>query len=340
MKAVVKQARGDGFVELCEVPEPELEDGSVILRVGAAGICGSDIQILHDRFQGYIVPVILGHEFAGTIESVGRGVSNLAPGDRVVSETHAIVCNECVYCRTGIYNLCPQRKGFGYGTNGAFAKLVRVRKAIVHILPEEIPVREAALLEPVSVALNALTRNSHVYPGESVLVIGPGPIGLFCLQVARLSGGRVTVVGTERSRPRLDLASRLGAVRTLVDRELGQGIEDGSLRNSFDVTVVAAGNAASFELGLRTTRAGGRVVYVGETTENASFPLSLIERKNITVHGSFSHNWPIWESAISLVQHGSIDVRSLITHEFGLSDWRTAFETAESRKGAKILLKP
>ena len=126
----------------------------------------------------------------------------------------------------------------------------------------------------------------------------------------------------------------------MVDGELGRGIEDGSLRNSFDVAVVAAGNAASFEQGLRATRAGGRVVYVGETTESASFPLSLIERRNITVHGSFSHNWPVWENAISLVQNGSIDVRSLITHEFGLPDWKSAFETAESRKGAKILLRP
>ncbi len=340
MKAVVKQARGDGFVELCEVPEPEVEEGGVILRVGAAGICGCVIQILHDRFQGYIVPVTLGHEFAGTIDTVGKGVSNLVPGDKVVSETHAIICNECIYCRTGIYNLCPERRGFGYGVNGAFAKLVRVREAIIHRLPEEISVREAALLEPLSVALNALTRNSRISPGESVLVIGPGPIGLFCLQVAKLSGGRVTIVGTERSRPRLELASRLAAVRTLYDHELRQGVEDGTLRNSFDVTVVAAGNAASFELGLRATRVAGRLVYVGETTENGSFPLSLIERKNITVHGSFSHNWPVWENAISLVQTGSIDLRSLITHEFDLANWRSAFETAESRKGAKILLKP
>ncbi|MGA2665060.1 MAG: alcohol dehydrogenase catalytic domain-containing protein, partial [Nitrososphaerales archaeon] len=169
MQAVVKRARGDGFVELSEVPEPELNDDSVILRVEAAGICGSDIQILHDRFQGYMVPVIMGHEFAGTVESVGRNVSNVAPGDRVASETHAIVCGECRYCRTGLYNLCPQRRGFGYGTDGAFARFVRVRKGIVHRLPPEVPLKEAALLEPLSVALNALTRNSRISPGESVL---------------------------------------------------------------------------------------------------------------------------------------------------------------------------
>jgi L-iditol 2-dehydrogenase len=340
LKAIVKQKRGDGFVELDDVPEPEADAGSVILKVGAAGICGSDIQILHNRFQGYIVPVTLGHEFAGTIESIGPGVSDLSPGDRVVSETHAIICNECIYCRTGTYNLCPKRRGFGYGVNGAFTRSVRVRKAIIHKLPDEIQIREAALLEPLSVALNALTRNSHVYPSESVLVVGPGPIGLLCLQVARLSGGRVTVVGTERSRQRLALASKLGAEKILTDKELDEGIKDGGLSGLFDVVVVAAGNSASFELGLRAVRVGGRVVYVGETTENASFPLSLIERRNVTVHGSFSHNWPIWENAISLVRHGMIDLESLISHEFQLAQWRDAFDAVESRVGVKVLLKP
>ncbi|MGA2666408.1 MAG: zinc-binding dehydrogenase, partial [Nitrososphaerales archaeon] len=166
------------------------------------------------------------------------------------------------------------------------------------------------------------------------------PIGLFCLQVARLSGGIVSIVGTERSRPRLELATRLGAARTLLDGELRKGVEDGTLRNSFDVTVIAAGNASSFEQGLRATRPGGRLVYVGETTENASFPLSFIERRNITVCGSFSHNWPVWEDAIVLAQHGLVDLRSLITHEFGLADWKSAFETAESRKGSKVLIRP
>jgi L-iditol 2-dehydrogenase len=340
LKAVVKRARGDGFVELAEVPEPELREGTVILRVEAAGICGTDVQIYHDRFQGYNVPVTMGHEFSGTIESVGKDVPDLNPGDRVVSETHAVICGECEYCRTGVYNLCQTRKGFGYGVDGAFAKLVRVRKGIIHRLPEEIPLKEAALIEPLSVAVNAMTRNSRVLPGESVLVIGPGPIGLFCLQGARVSGGRVTVVGTERGQGRLELAMRLGAAETLFDRDLRKGIEDGALRNTFDVTVVATGNAESFELGLRATRPGGRVVYVGETTEKSSFPLNLIERKNITVSGSFSHNWPVWEDSISLARHGAVDLSSLISHEFGLADWESAFETAETRKGNKVLLRP
>jgi L-iditol 2-dehydrogenase len=340
LKAVVKRDRGDGFVELAEVPEPDLAPGTVLLATGAAGICGSDLKILHGNFQGYIVPVVMGHEFAGTIESVGSGVEGLSPGDRVVSETHAYVCNECRYCRTGIYNLCPKRRAFGYGTDGAFTELVRVRKEIIHRLPDNIPTKEGALMEPLSVSLNAMTRNSRVSPGESVLIIGPGPIGLLCQQVAMLSGGRVTMVGTERSRQRLALAEKLGAEATMTDGELQSGLEQGRYKSAFDVVVAAAGNAATLETAMMAARPAGKVIVVGETVENASFPMSLIEKKNLSVQGSFSHNWPVWEDAISLVKNGQVDVRSLITHEYDLSHWKDAFDMVESRVGIKVLLRP
>ncbi len=340
MKAVVKQQLGDGFVDLVDVPEPQLEPGTVLLAPGAVGICGTDLQILHGRFIGYVPPVVMGHEFAGVIDSVGAGVGGLSPGDRVVSETHAYVCGECVYCRSGIYNLCPKRKGFGYGINGAFTELVRVRKDIIHKLPDGISIQEAALLEPTSVALNALTRNSRVLPGDSVLIIGPGPIGLLCLQVARLSGGRVTVAGTERSKQRLALAMKLGAERVVTDKELTEGISDGTLKNAFDMAVMAAGDASAFETALLAVRPAGRVVHIGETAVSAPVQLSLIEKKNLTVQGSFSHNWPVWENSISLVRSGAIDLRSLISHEFELARWRDAFGVVENRTGVKVLLRP
>ncbi len=135
MKAVVKTQKGEGFVELLEVEEPAIGETDVLVQVNAAGICGSDLMILHDFFPGYIVPVTLGHEFAGIAKQVGSKVSRISPGDRVVCETHAYICNNCYYCKTGLYNLCMSRKGFGYGLNGAFTKYVKVREPIVHVLP-------------------------------------------------------------------------------------------------------------------------------------------------------------------------------------------------------------
>ena len=339
MQAVVKEKRGDGFVNLVEVPQPEAQEGEVLVKVGYAGICGSDINILHDRFPSYVVPVVMGHEFAGTVEKLGNGVEGFNPGERIVCETHACVCNTCAYCRTGLYNLCSQRKGFGYGVDGAFTRFVRVRKGIVHKLPEEIPLREAAVLEPLSVVVNALTRNSRIGEGESVMVLGPGPIGLLSLQVASLLGGRVTVVGTERSKGRLQVAKKLGADSVMTDAQLEEGLGRGSL-GDFDVVVIATGQASSFETALKAVRRNGRIIHLGESTDRASFQFSMIERKNVNIQGSFSHNWPVWETAIALVKDGKVDVGSLISHELPLAEWREAFGLVESRTGVKVLLKP
>ncbi|MDG6939405.1 MAG: alcohol dehydrogenase catalytic domain-containing protein [Nitrososphaerota archaeon] len=340
MKAVVKQKRGDGFVDLAEAPEPQCAEGEMLVRVGYAGICGSDIMMLHDRFPSYNPPVIMGHEFAGTVESLGSGVSGFSVGDRVACETHAYVCGECGYCRSGLYNLCPDRKGFGYGVDGAFARFVSVRKGIVHHLPDEIQDREAAVLEPLSVAVNALTRNSRIIAGESVLVIGPGPIGLLCLQLGRLGGSAVTVVGTEHSRVRLSAASKMGAESVMTDTELKEELAAGRLSDSFDSVVITTGEPSSFETALKAARRNGRVVHIGESTDRASFQFSLLERKNLTVQGSFSHNWPVWEAAISLVKEGRVDLLSLVTHEVGISDWKEAFRLTESREGMKVLIRP
>jgi L-iditol 2-dehydrogenase len=343
LKALVKYQRGDGFVKLSDVTEPIVGDNDVLVAVNGTGICGSDLMIIHDFFPGYIVPVILGHEFAGTAKEVGKNVTRISAGDRVVCETHAYVCNECAYCRSGEYNLCMSRKGFGYGLDGAFTSYVKVREPIVHKLPESISLDEAAVLEPLSVVVNALTRNSRISLGESVLIIGPGPIGLLALEVAKLSGAsRVMVAGTERSKPRLKLASTLGATATITDVELKNDLANsgGTYSDSFDTVVITTGSPDSFEVALRAVKKKGKVINVGESTKQASFQFSLIDKKNLTVQGSFSHNWPVWEDAISLVQQGKVSLSPLITHKVALDDWQKAFDLAESRQGVKVLIKP
>jgi len=343
LKALVKKQRGEGFVELQDVTEPIIGDNDVLLEVNATGICGSDLMILHDLFPGYNVPVILGHEFAGVAKEVGEKVARISPGDRVVSETHAYVCGNCTYCKSGVYNLCYSRKGFGYGLDGAFTKYVKVREPIIHKLPDSIGLDEAAALEPLAVAVNALTRNARILVGDSVLISGPGPIGLLALQIAKLCGAKkVTIVGTERSRKRLDIAAKLGADVVLTDQELSEGLFKSTegYSDSFEVAVITTGTPTSFEPALRAVRKAGTVIHIGESTKQASFQFSLIEKKNLSVQGSFSHNWPIWEKAISLLENKKVDLSSLITHKVGLEDWRKGFDLAESREGLKVLIKP
>jgi L-iditol 2-dehydrogenase len=344
MKAVVKQRKGEGFVELVEVPEPVIGDTDILVSVNATGICGSDLMILHDFFPGYYAPVILGHEFAGVVKETGKATSKFSTGDRVVCETHAYVCNNCDYCRSGLYNLCMTRKGFGYGMDGALAKYVKVREPIVHNLPDSVDLDEAAAIEPLSVVVNALTRNSKISPGDSVLIIGPGPIGLLSVRVAKLVGAKnVAIVGTEHSQKRLSLAFVLGADNTILEKELREDLlsSNGSkYADRFDVVVIATGNPETFEPALRAVRKAGKVIHIGESTKQASFQFSLIEKKNLTVQGSFSHNWPVWEEAISIVKNGNVDLSLLVTHKFVLEDWKKAFDCAESREGVKVLIKP
>ena len=177
MAAVVHYALREGSVELREVPQPEPPgDAEVVLKTEAVGICGSEIHQFHNLQSWPVnVPVILGHEFSGIVAQVGRGVSAFREGDRVASETAARICGECAYCRSGEYNLCPKRLGFGYGVDGAMADYVRVPARCLHHLPASVPPERAALAEPCCVAYNAVAVKTRVEPEQACWCSVPGP---------------------------------------------------------------------------------------------------------------------------------------------------------------------
>ena len=168
MKAVVNYDSGHKKVELREVPIPsELGSKEVLIQVKAAGVCGSDLHMYHD-IQGFAVkrPVTLGHEYSGIVADIGSEVTLFKKGDRVVSETPSYICENCIYCRTGQYNLCPDRKGFGVLADGAMAEYVKSREAILHKVPDDVSFEKAAMTEPACVAYNAVAHHSRVRPGE------------------------------------------------------------------------------------------------------------------------------------------------------------------------------
>ena len=181
MSGVVHYALKPLAVELRETAVPAIGEDEVLLTVGAVGVCGSDVHQYHNSQSWPVrVPVVLGHEFCGTVARVGGRVKGFREGDRVVSETAANICGECLLCRTGNYNLCPSRSGFGAGTHGAMANYVRVPARCLHHIPDVLPFERAALTEPCCVAYNAVVVKSPIRPGDVVVVIGPGPIGLLC----------------------------------------------------------------------------------------------------------------------------------------------------------------
>src|SRR5262245_48817459 len=177
--AVVHYALEPLAVELRDVAIPDIGESDVLLRVGAVSVCGSDVHQAYNTHSWTVnVQVVLGHEFAGTVAQAGRSVKAFREGDRVVSETAAEVCGDCLLCRTGRYNLCPHRKGFGYGINGAMASYVKVPARCLHRIPDALPFELACLAEPNAVAYNAMLVNSQIRPGKAVVVRGLRLIGL------------------------------------------------------------------------------------------------------------------------------------------------------------------
>jgi alcohol dehydrogenase/L-iditol 2-dehydrogenase len=240
--------------------------------------------------------------------------------------------------RCGLYNLDPTRKGFGYGVNGAMTKFVRVPSRILHKVPANLPLEIAALTEPCCVAYNAVVSNARVKPGDRVVVFGPGPIGLLCAAMARLCGAEVAVVGLERDRGRLEIAKNAYGCTPIVDgleawaKEIdGLGVEG---------VVDAAGVSATLKMAMQIVRPNGWISKVGWGPQPLNFSLDPLVQKNITLQGSFSHNWPIWERVIRLLSTGQLDVKPIIGGTWPLEQWHDAFEAMHSGKIAKAVLKP
>src|SRR5688572_9007616 len=209
--AVVNYDRKPHAVELRDVPRPEIGPEDVLLEVGAVGVCGSDLhQWTCDHSWPVNYPVVLGHEFAGVVRNVGDGVAVWKTGDRAVSETAAVVDLNNPMSRRGLYNLDPTRKGFGYGVNGAMTKFVRVPARCLHKVPDALPFEQACLTEPCCVAFNSVVNAARIIPGDRVIVLGPGTIGILCAAVAKLCGADVAVVGLENDRGRLEIARKYG----------------------------------------------------------------------------------------------------------------------------------
>jgi L-iditol 2-dehydrogenase len=337
--ALVNYGREPLSVELREVAIPEIGDRDVLLRVGAVSICGSDLHQWRGSHSWPVnYPCILGHEFGGTVARAGSQVKAFKEGDRVVSETAAVIDETSPLSRSGLYNLDPKRRGFGYGVDGAMTEYVKVPERCLHAIPASLPFEKAALTEPCCVAYNAVCVNGRVRPGDSVLVLGPGPIGLLCAQMAKISGaGTVIVAGLPSDQFRLKVAKQLGADVTLEGgvREYVDTLGDGL---GVDVAIDASGASVTLQMALQAVRPAGQIIKVGWGPQPIQFSLDPLVQKNITLSGSFSHNWPVWERVISMIVSGQINLDPVISKVCELPNWLECFEKMEHGEYVKAVL--
>lgn len=342
MKALVKYGLNDGDVELREVPEPELRPGTVLVAARAVGVCGSDIHMWRNgQSWDVALPVTLGHETAGVIAAVADDVTGWAVGDRVVCETAASICGVCALCRTGRYNLCPHREGYGATRDGAFGELLLAEPRVLHRIPDAVTFEQAAMTEPFAVAYNALVERASVTPGDLVVIQGAGAIGALSLLMARLRGaGSTVVLGTPVDEHRLAKLRELGADYTLDVTKEDPAALISSLGDGFgaDLVVDATGVSIALRQGLELVRPFGAIAKVGWGPQPLNFSLDPLVAKAVTLYGSFSHTWTTWERVLSLFATGALDTSSVLGGVYELSDWEAAFEHMESGRNIKSVM--
>ncbi|MGP4075978.1 zinc-binding dehydrogenase [Halobacillus sp. K22] len=341
MKALVKKELGFGHLELQDKEIPEVGRGEVKIEVKYAGVCGSDIHTYEGHYK-VAAPVTLGHEFSGVVVEVGEGVSEFKPGDRVTSETTFYICGECSYCLNGDYNLCNYRKGLGTQQDGGFAKYLVAREGSVHHLPVNVDYKSAAMTEPLACTHHAVEK-TDIRKGDVVVVIGPGPIGLFTAQVAKSRGATVLITGLSNDQIRLNKAKELGidyAIDTQKEdiKELVARLTEGY---GADVVFECSGAAPAAKQGLDLLRKKGQYGQVGIFAKpEVEFDLEKVIQKEIRVIGSRSQRPADWEPSLELMNSGSVNAKAMITHEFTIAQWNEAYDAIKKGEAIKVLLTP
>jgi L-iditol 2-dehydrogenase len=346
MTALVKTLKGEGNVELRQVPVPAIGDNEVLIEVKAAGICGTDLHILHDKFP-YWPPVILGHEFAGVIAAKGQDVGGWNIGDRVVGEPHTLACGVCWLCRTGNRQLCASKRSPGWGIDGCFARYMRFPEpALLHRISADMTFEEAAFVEPAANVVHDILERGRVEPADTVIIIGPGPIGLMAAMAAKAAGAaRVALAGTDADESlRLPVARTIKAIDSVwnvLRDDVPAAVVNFTDGRGADLVVEASGSEAGIGLAVRLVRKKGRLAAIGLTGRaDIRFPYDVAMSKAIDFIFNMSTSYTSWHRAIHLIHTRRVDVRPLITHKGGLDRWQEFFAALETKQGIKGIFIP
>ncbi|MBE6830525.1 MAG: alcohol dehydrogenase [Ruminococcaceae bacterium] len=349
MRAAVLYDYNDLRVVDRDVPAPGEQE--VLIQVKACAICGSDPKIVAHGWpncppMGEYIP---GHEFSGVIAAVGSGVTGYRAGDRVAVEPHK-GCGHCINCIRGLYTTCLNygkleegHRHYGFTVNGGYAEYAVCHINCIHKFSETLSYEDATLLTTAGTALYGIQRAGGIWPGETVVVIGPGPIGLMAVQLAKVLGaGRVILVGTRESR--LATGKEVGADITMNSRETDavQAISELTGGVMADMVVETSGSTGGGAQAVELVKKSGRVAFVGIYSEPVTLNLNKVVQWNVQLAGGKAEGEDVLDRIVPLMESGRIKTKPLLTHEFSLEQINEGMNTYINRVGnaLKVVIKP
>ncbi len=340
MKAIVKAGEEAGAMEVRDLPIPEPGPGEVLVKMKAAGICFSDVMILSNKYKGRVpvpIPMIMGHEGAGEVVEVGKGVEQVKAGDKV-GLNPLWGCGQCENCLNGNPNMCMAWRHLGITCDGTFAEYRTVPAFTACKLPESVSPIDAAFLEPISLAVRTF---EHVKPvlGDTVAIIGPGSIGLFHLQAFKSAGAAtIIVVGLDKDAKRLEIAKRLGADHTVngSKEDVVQRVRELTGGLGVDIVVETANHPSTVPLAINLAAARGRVHLFGLYPDATMSPLTLL-RAGVDLSGDVATLPRYFLRALRWVEHKKVLAAPMVTRSFRLDEAKEAFETFAQGDTVKVL---
>ncbi len=329
-------------VRIEEMPVPEIGPGELLVRIEASGICGSDVM---EWYRLDRAPLVLGHEIGGQVVEVGEGIEKYRVGDRI-SVAHHVPCNTCRYCLTGHHTACETLRQTNFYPGG-FAEYVRLPQINVDrgvfLLPDNVSYEEAAFVEPLACILRG-QRIARITPGSSVLVIGSGITGLLHVLLAR-SLGAGSIIATDVSQYRLEAAQRFGADVTIhAEEDVPTRLREVNSGRLADTVIVCTGAVSAIDQALESVDRGGTVLLFAPTDPGVTIPISindLLFRNDITITTSYAGSPADYQIALDLIAAGTVPVRQMTTHRFGLAETGEGFRlVAEADESIKVIIEP
>ncbi len=336
MKSLILKSPGQ--LELSEREIPGISSSEVLLKVKAAAICHTDFVVMNGQHTWATYPCILGHEFSGIVEEAGGSVANVKKGDRVTAISY-IYCGYCSACRKGMHNACTSVRGIPFHMEGAFQEMMAVPSLMLYKFSDRLSFEEASITECAANGYSAVDR-ACIEQGDKVVIIGPGPVGLFALQFAALKQPEALIMlGTRQER--LKMASSLGATHVVNVREEDPYKKVMDITNGYgaDAVIFCGGGPDAWQLAESMLASYGRVIMEAlPDRADEKWPVTVFKftEKSIGFLGVSGYNGSQFEKALSLMENGKVSVSPLITHTFPLEEYKQAFETSEKRISGAI----